>query len=214
MPCRSTVTLTGVTLASTTVPVAPVLMDTSLKAPVRELPKALQACPAAAAGATAAQAAGMVQGISGPPWLMTGTSQVPGSSRETAHAKRSALAWVVLHTRKAFKCRLHWPSMTFVACAECTEDGTARGLVLRPQLKVAVRSVRTHPEPVYVRLFAVMLMARTSPTREAVSLKLLVLRPGPSTTAPEPLLVTDWRSPPVGGAVTWQGQGRVQRQQE
>jgi hypothetical protein len=41
MPCRLTDTLTGVTLDSTTVPVAPVLMDTSLKAPVRELPKAL-----------------------------------------------------------------------------------------------------------------------------------------------------------------------------
>jgi hypothetical protein len=60
----------------------------------------------------------------------------------------------------------------------------------------------TYPAPVYSRLFAVTLMAFTSPTLAALILRLLVLSPGPSTTVPEPLLVTDSKSPPEGGMVT------------
>ena len=69
----------------------------------------------------------------------------------------------------------------------------------------------THPDPETVSVLAVMLMARTWPTLAALILRLLVLKPGPTTNMPEPWLTTDLNSPPPGGTVTCNSSSRTSR---
>jgi len=60
---------------------------------------------------------------------------------------------------------------------------------------------------------AVMLTARTCPTLSALILRLLVLKPGPITTMPEPWLATESNALPPGGTVTWCKQCNMQLHQ-
>lgn len=99
--------------------------------------------------------------------------------------------------------RYRWDSAMLPLCTVCCRCCPA---VLRR--RVSGDPHTTHPEPENVRVSVVMLMTRTCPTLAALTRRLLVLWPGPSTSMPEPWLATDSSSPPLSGAVTWAGPGK------